>query len=57
MAQWANLISQDDMITRGRIGLKGRLSRIRTSVLTCNTILFPHKRKKNKKEGKTKEKA
>ena len=57
MAQWANLISQDDVITSGRTRWKGSSSESEViCVLTHNTILIPQKRKKEGDKYKTKEK-
>ena len=56
MAQWANLISQDDMITSGRTGLKVRFSESEVVSLPTTPYCFLIKGKKGKiKKGKTKE--
>ena len=55
MAQWANLISQDDMITSGRTGLKVRLSKSEVVSLPTTPYCFPIKeKKKENKRGKNK---
>ena len=52
MAQWANLISQDDMITSGRTGLKARLSESEVVSLPTIPYCFLIKGKKGKNEGR-----
>ena len=55
MAQWVSLISEDDVITRGRTRWKGRLSESELVSLQFH-IDFSKKEKKRGGEGKTKEK-
>ena len=52
MAQRANLISQDDMITRGRIWLYGRLSESEVVSLLTAPYCFLIKERKGENEGK-----
>ena len=58
MAQWANLISHDDMITSGRTRLKARLaeSELVSLLTTLFCFLIKEKKSKNKKRIKRRKK-
>ena len=56
MAQWANLISHDDMITSGRTRLKARLAESELVSLPTTRFCFLIKGKKKKSKNRKRRK-